>query len=134
MSVNTGEIQPVGNEQWVAPDLNRKEAHVVAPIAKSEGGAAAKLEDNKTNYNPSSGASSEGQTQGQNELPKELQDFLNETFNIRLEYKKGSDGKMIVQVLDSTTGDVIRQIPPENFDKISKKLEELRGIIFDGKA
>ncbi len=134
MSVNTGEIQPVGNEQWVAPDLNRKEAHVVAPVGRSEGGAATKLEDNKTNYRPGSDSSPDRQTQGQNELPKELQDFLNETFNIRLEYKKGADGRMVVQVLDSTTGDVIRQIPPESFDKISEKLEELRGIIFDGKA
>ena len=39
-------------------------------------------------------------------------------------------GNMIVQVKDSE-GEVIRQIPPEEFVKLSNRLEEMRGSLFD---
>lgn len=41
---------------------------------------------------------------------------------------------LVVQVVDSDSGKVIRQIPPDEILTLRKRLEELIGIIFDAKV
>ncbi len=38
---------------------------------------------------------------------------------------------VVVKVLDSETEDVIRQIPPEEFMRLSKRMKELIGVLFE---
>jgi len=39
-------------------------------------------------------------------------------------------GDLVVRVVDRQTGDVIRQIPPEEMVRLHKHLDEMRGLIF----
>lgn len=43
-------------------------------------------------------------------------------------------GRTIITVLDSVTGEVVRQIPPEEILAIAENLAEVQGILFEGKA
>jgi len=64
-------------------------------------------------------------------LVEEIQEALN-SFNIRIHFEiQEKSGELIVQILDRDTGELIRRIPPEELAKISQKLDELRGILFD---
>lgn len=45
-----------------------------------------------------------------------------------------TDGKMVVQVKDQKTGEVIRQFPSEEMLKISKDLEKMTGLLFKDSA
>ena len=38
---------------------------------------------------------------------------------------------IIVRVVNRTTGEVIRQIPPEDLLRLSQRLEDLQGVLFD---
>lgn len=42
-----------------------------------------------------------------------------------------SSQTIIVRVVNRTTGEVIRQIPPEDLLRLSQRLEDLQGVLFD---
>ena len=128
MSLNTGEIQPIASGPWVAPETERKEVQVIAPVAKAEGGTSSKIGDDKTK-NDTSGTLSQGFS---DEVAKQLQSMLGDTTSLM--FQVDAKGGTVVKVLDRKTGEIIRQIPAENMVKIQQKLEELRGILFDDKV
>jgi flagellar protein FlaG len=43
-------------------------------------------------------------------------------------------GKMVVRVVDTATGDVIRQVPSEELLAISRSIDRLQGLLFHQKA
>jgi len=43
-------------------------------------------------------------------------------------------GKRVVKVIDSNTGEVIRQIPPEEILRIMQNIDNMSGLIFNNKA
>lgn len=43
-------------------------------------------------------------------------------------------GRFLIKVIDSESGDVIREIPPERVLKISQQIKEILGLLFDEKA
>lgn len=43
-------------------------------------------------------------------------------------------GRTIVKVLDSKTGEVIRQIPAEEMVRVSQRIAKLMGVLFDDEA
>ncbi|MES2354458.1 MAG: flagellar protein FlaG [Pseudomonadota bacterium] len=45
-----------------------------------------------------------------------------------------STGKIIVKVIDQSTGDILRQIPSEDLLEIAKSLDQLRGLLINAKA
>jgi flagellar protein FlaG len=45
-----------------------------------------------------------------------------------------STGKTVVRVVDSSTGDVIRQVPSEEVLAISRSIDRLQGLLFDKEA
>ena len=71
----------------------------------------------------------------------ELEDALNEVqarmdqmgTNLQFTMDKVAED-IVVKVTDKESGDLIRQIPSEDVDKLRKKLEELSGLLFDEKA
>lgn len=66
-------------------------------------------------------------------LINEVQSYV-EDLNIQLDFSfQDNTGDLIVKVLDRDTGDVIRQIPPDDLVQLREKLKELRGVLFDGK-
>lgn len=40
-------------------------------------------------------------------------------------------GQMVVTVMDSTTGEIIREIPPSEILNLAARLEEMVGLLFD---
>jgi flagellar protein FlaG len=45
-----------------------------------------------------------------------------------------STGKLIVRVVDTATGDVIRQVPSEELLAINRSLDRLQGLLLDQQA
>lgn len=43
-------------------------------------------------------------------------------------------GRVIVKVVAKESGEVVRQIPPDEFLKFTAQFRELIGVLFDGKA
>lgn len=59
------------------------------------------------------------------------------TQTIRRDLKFSLDdesGKVIVKVTDSSTGEVIRQMPSEEALKLAQRLQEARSLLFQAKA
>lgn len=129
MGNNTGEIQPVTRDVWLPPELNKKEAKVIPPVAKAEGAKAKKVADDR-------GEGGQSAVIERNEkMVEQLQAFIDEALNVQLSFKVDTQTKQtVVQVVDRENGKVIRQIPTEGLQNLREKLEELRGIMFDGKA
>lgn len=65
----------------------------------------------------------------------EISASLNEDVNIRSKNLKFSVGetpyRVLVEVIDEESGEVIRKIPSEAILKVAHNLEALKGIIFD---
>ncbi len=51
--------------------------------------------------------------------------------NTSLKFKVYDKNKIAVTVLDKKSGDIIREIPPENLQKLSKRMDETIGRFFD---
>lgn len=131
MSTTTGEIQPVLSVPLVAKEVQPKDAQSVPPVIRTEGGSAAKVGDFGTN----SGANFPAPPpEFSAEVVQEIQFFLKENMGIELNFTADEDGRTVVEVLDSNTGKVIRKMPPEKVSLFRNKIEELRGILFDGQA
>jgi len=54
--------------------------------------------------------------------------------NTGLKFKVYDKNKIAVTVLDKKSGDIIREIPPENLQKLSVKMDEMIGKLFDQSA
>jgi flagellar protein FlaG len=65
---------------------------------------------------------------------KNMNDFL-QMIRRTLEFSMDEDsGRVVVQIKDAETDQVIRQIPPENMLKLAKELDKLNGLLFHEKA
>lgn len=81
-----------------------------------------------------SGKKDESGKQPVEQAVKDINEFFQ---NIRrtLEFNIDQDsGRMVVQIKDSETHQVIRQIPPEYVIKLAKQLGEVKGMLFEEKA
>ena len=43
-------------------------------------------------------------------------------------------GRIIVKVIDKNTNELVRTIPPEDFNQFTKRLDQVRGLLFDGEG
>ena len=67
-------------------------------------------------------------------MAEEMQTFIG-SFNRSLQFKVDEDsGRNVVTVLDSDTGDVIRQIPSEELLDVINRLNEASGGLLDTQA
>jgi flagellar protein FlaG len=84
-----------------------------------------------------SGKSEEGTTQD-TELLKDVLQVAERHFHIRnvgLEFEvHDATGRLKVTVLDKETGDIIREVPPQQVLDMVAKLDEMMGILFEQKA
>lgn len=69
------------------------------------------------------------------ELAADVQKNLNIMHNIDLRFSvHKASGKMMVTVIDESTGKVIREIPSSEVLELAAKMDEMVGIIFDQKG
>lgn len=69
-----------------------------------------------------------------NKMVDEIQKRM-DTMGTKLNFTLHEDPNMVVvQVTDRESGEVVKQFPPEDVLALRKKLDELVGLLFDGKA
>jgi len=69
------------------------------------------------------------------ELTKQFQGYIDKmNINIAFSTYGGKDKKISIVVSEKETGTLIREIPPEELQRLSVKMEELAGMIFNGMA
>jgi flagellar protein FlaG len=67
-------------------------------------------------------------------MAEDLQNNLKVLHDVNLQFSvHQASGQVIVAVTDKETGELIREIPSEEMLKLSAKLEEMMGMIFDQK-
>jgi flagellar protein FlaG len=65
------------------------------------------------------------------EIVKELNDAVG-ALNSRLSFYLDSETKkVVVKIVDSETGETVRQIPPEDALKLSQRMNEIVGVLLD---
>ena len=68
-----------------------------------------------------------------NKLVENVNKYV-EMFNNKVSFSMDSKSRQIIYVYDKETGDLVRQIPPEEMMQLLNKLEEISGIIFNNRA
>jgi flagellar protein FlaG len=63
-------------------------------------------------------------------IQKAIEEFQGRATGLEFRVDDQTD-QVIVRVVNKASGKVIRQIPPEEFIEMSKRLADLRGILFD---
>lgn len=134
MEAKIRDIQPVGvADSWARQEQRLQEPQSIQPVPKNEGSQTKKAGEEKKER--SQGAlKSESSSDEVRSLVRDVQDYLSE-LNIDLSFQVNDKTKeVVVKVLNAGTGELIRQIPPEDLVKFREKLRELRGVLFEGKA
>lgn len=57
-----------------------------------------------------------------------------EAFDRSLEFEVSHENRIVIKVIDKSSGEIIRQIPPEEFMNIFKRMDETLGLLIDRKA
>jgi flagellar protein FlaG len=133
-------MYPIGDEMSdSAVSSAGREFLAVSDAAKSPAmDTKVKLDLVSANAQSSSAAGTEKNEQIQSQLRELIEDSI-QTLNTELEQRHISlnysidddSDSLVVQVIDSDSGKVIRQIPPDEILVLRQRLEELTGIIFD---
>jgi flagellar protein FlaG len=127
------EIKPLGVGPSVSAEYRPREAKVIKPVPKGEGKLfqEASREGGGQQAGEASAALGPQQTR---ELVESVQNYLAD-LNTNLSFEiHEKTGELVVKVVNQSTREVIRQIPPEDLLQLHEKLEELRGVLFSGKA
>ena len=129
LMVKPESIEPVQKRMVVEkPEIKKDTLHI------SESKRESNVLDNKiTDISPTPkvAKTTSNQEQQLDNLLKKLNvntDIINK--GIRFEKDNYYD-KMIVRVYNRETGDIIKQIPPQDMLEFAKKSEEITGILFD---
>ncbi|MCF7740818.1 MAG: flagellar protein FlaG [Candidatus Marinimicrobia bacterium] len=101
---------------------------------KSSSAENTKLETTGPEKSESQGKEKEIAIDDMANLMDKVQKYV-ESFNTRLSFSVDKESQRpIIYVIDKETNEVIRQIPPKKMLKLIKNLEEIRGLIFQGKV
>ena len=66
------------------------------------------------------------------ELVADVQENLNMGYDVDLQFSiHEASGELMVTVIDASTGEVIREVPPSEILELASKIEEMIGLIFD---
>lgn len=133
-------IQPLGS-QGTIPAIQPSTAptHGTASqnIASSAAGAAQQAQPGTVNAQENRNASGSSPQVDRSELDKavkEIQNFIKDT-NTSLDFHVDKDtDKLVVKVVDTSTKEVIKQIPSEDMLALAKALDKLKGLLVSQKA
>jgi len=66
------------------------------------------------------------------ELVADVQENLNIVHDVDLQFSvHEASGQLMVTVIDASTGEVIREVPPSEILELASKIEEMIGLIYD---
>lgn len=124
-----------------APAVEREERNrpPVTPVSDSGASARPRPDDRSRFDQPASGNERKEQknvsAEEAEKLTREMQARLDSIGNTRLNFSIHRDPEaVVVQITDRKSGDVLRQFPAEQSLALRQKLDELVGMLFDGKA
>jgi flagellar protein FlaG len=135
MEAKLRQVQPAMVESWMRQDhgsidpLIQPAVNLEIQVVKAFGPVKAAPARNAGGRDP-------GETQKalDGKMLKEVQSYL-DSLNIQLSFSVHYEtGDTVVQVIDSRSGEVIRQIPSDELLHLKEKMNELRGILFDQKG
>ncbi len=131
MDVRIDNVTAVAPDLWVRDDPQWKPQTLVKPVQRSEKASDADMQ--QAEKSPESGMVLVNKKQIR-DVVEDVQQYLQE-HNIQLSFQvHEKTGDLVVRVLDKDSGEVIRQIPPEEILKLREKLEELTGVLLNGKV
>ncbi|ADH85003.1 flagellar protein FlaG [Desulfurivibrio alkaliphilus] len=135
MDVNLhNEAKSYGLPAATAVEREEKNRPPVTPVADSGAAAKGKPED-RSRFDQPLRENRQVSPEEAEELAKEMQARLDSIGNTRLNFSLHRDPEaVVVQVTDRKSGDVIKQFPAEESLALRQKLNELVGMLFDGKA
>lgn len=133
MEIKISTNQPMVGEAMMrhSPGLDR--TALIRPVSKDEESAFRKVDKE--------GREEKRQSLMQKLTPDTVREMVDETqsnladLSIQVGFKidkKTED--VVIQVFKGDTGELIREIPPEDLVRLNEKLVELRGVLFDEKA
>jgi flagellar protein FlaG len=132
MEVRSDAVQTEVAEVWVKRQQEIKPKPRIEPVKETEAPVSRK-EDDEQREKRREGLT-EQETEAVREVAEQTQAFLND-LNIRLDFEVYEEtGDMIVRIFNRATEELVREIPPEDLLELHKKIVDLRGILFDGKA
>lgn len=126
------EIKPVTMGPWISPEVKDKQELRTSKPVKTGGGL---LRSPKNESDADLGASSQSLTREEIQaVVDNVENFLKDlNTNLSLEIHEKT-GRVVVKVVERNTKEVIREIPSEDMLRLQEKLQEFRGVLFDGKA
>lgn len=124
---HTGQEKQVTEQEFL--QKKHKEAQVVAELADSN---KTSNEQDSSRFEYSESKTNEAQV----DTPiVEDVNFKMRQLSVGLSFEVAEDGKEnVVKVIDQETGDLVRQIPSEEFLEMSKRLDEIFGELKDLKG
>lgn len=133
-------IQPLGS-QGTIPAIQPSTAPTLGTasqnIASSATGAAQQAQSGTVNAQENrnfSGSSTQVDRSELDKAVKEIQGFIKDT-NTSLDFHVDQDtDKLVVKVIDTSTKEVIKQIPSEDMLALAKALDKLKGLLVSQKA
>ncbi len=132
MEVKVNHVTTVAADMWVREDPQWKPQTVIAPVESSQETSGVNIKRPEEQQRVF-GTDLVTKKDVQNVL-EDVQQYLLQQ-GIRLSFEvHDKTGDLVVRVLDKDTGEVIRQIPPEEMLKLREKLEELTGVLLNGKV
>lgn len=90
------------------------------------------IQSNKTRQVEAAGQQKETQKKPQYEIAAADLKRLEASFNRRLQFEVNMDSnEVIIKVIDKNTDKVIKELPPEDLQRLSRSLRESMGVLFD---
>ncbi len=108
----------------------------VAPVKESSDANTAALDDKALHGRGERAARQRLDREQVTKMVEEAQqrlESLGSSLKLAIQQDKKA-GAIVVQVSERQSGEVIRQIPPEDLLELKKKLEDLVGLLFDSSA
>lgn len=131
-------IQPLGS-QSIIPTIQPSTTPGATPqnATPSAPGGAQQAQSGTVNAKENPNASGSSAPVDRSELDnavKDIQDFIKNT-NTSLDFHVDKDtDKLVVKVIDTSTKEVIKQIPSEDMLALAKALDKLKGLLVSQKA
>lgn len=130
MDARIDNVTSVVPDMWVSDNPEWKPKTLIQPVKGGEKASNPEMQQAEESRNSGMLLVNEREVR---EVVEDVQQYLQE-HNIRLSFKvHDKTGDLVVRMLDKD-GEVIRQIPPEEMLKLREKLEQLTGVLLNGKV
>ena len=113
------------------PDMVRPRVQAGEPAQPGMSGQVDESRSAVENETEKASENDKTQPSSLSSLAKELNDAM-AMFSTDISFSIDKDtGKTVIKVIDNSTKEVIRQIPPEDVLRIAARIKELVGILYD---